>query len=280
MMLLIALGDDARPVQTGLAAGLSAWGMSVQNAPPEEDAGTDGFAVVESISLLHIAAEAIVRVFLAHVNRPNCPPLELASLTNFRDFKKQAKAILDDPPGLEVLRDLFRGTVESPEGVSEEEWAEDGEVLRFLLFRAADLLLNHAHVYNSTKHGLAVLPRHSSLRLGAVEDPMGIVIDHSGSSVRYLSRESRAAEGGEAWSEIVQFEFPSINLALASGFTRELEALHSVAAARFRNEKVRVFIQERALIDYVQNVPFGSEYTGLLSLSMKRSFTVNAQDDL
>lgn len=278
IMLLIALRDHAKPVDKGLAIGMSGWGMTAQSHEPLDEDAIDSFAVVESISLKHLAAEALVRAYLAHVNMPACPPLTLASLTNFRDFKRATESILNDPPALDTIRRLFRGLTSKPENVASQDWDDDGEVLSYLLRRAADLILNHSHVYNSTKHGLAVQPRTSAVTIGA-DDPVGPVIDHSGSSIRYLSKGRRDADGLDPWSEIIQFEFPSINLTLASAFTDALEALHDIAAARFNKQSVQISLRPKSLVDQLQSGPFtGARSGGLLTLSMKRTFAVHPEN--
>lgn len=275
--LLVALGDANAALHPALLAGVRAWDMGVELGVPMDDEEIDGFAVVESISIMYLTAEAFLRLYFAHVEPDPCPPLKLSSLTSYAKFKQMVGGLLTDPPSNEVLRAVFRGRRNAPAGVPEEAWEEDADVLRFLLTRAAQLLAQEANVYNSTKHGLAVQPRRSGFRLGSDEDPNGVIIDHDGSSIRFLSKVPGTQVGVQKWRETIQFAFPSVNLAVASALTDEIDAIHEVAKARLTGEQVSLSIRSRALIDHLRAVPFASSYTGLLSLTMHRDFAVTTE---
>lgn len=272
--LLIALGDADAALHPALLTGVRARDMRAKFDVSPDAEETDEFAVVESISIMYLAAEAFLRLYFAHVEQDPCPPLKLSSLTSYAKFKQLTAGLLASPPSDELLRGVFRGRLDAPEGVPEEAWIEDADALRFLLNRAAELLAREANVYNSTKHGLAVQPRKSGLRPGSEEDPNGVIIDHHGSSIRFLSKVPGTKEGVQQWRETIQFAFPSINLALASAFADEIDAIHAVAKARLTGEEGAVTIRRRELIDRLRAVPFATKYTGLLSLGMQRDFEV------
>src|SRR5690606_24434190 len=79
--LLVALGDADAALHPALVAGVRAWDMGVQLEVPLDDDEIDGFAVVESISIMYLAAEALLRLYFSHVKPDSCPPLKLSSLT-------------------------------------------------------------------------------------------------------------------------------------------------------------------------------------------------------
>ena len=272
--LLIAFGDQRAPVHQALSDGVCAWDMRASlDAAPDDDE-TDGFAVVESISIMYLAAESLLRLYFAHVDGDSCPPLQLSSLTSYAKFKQMVGVLLTNPPSIETLRGVFRGMLNAPAAVSEELWAEDAEVLQFLVRRAAELLARESNVYNATKHGLAVQPRKSGLRLGSEEDPRGVIIDHHGSSIRFLNKMPSTERDIQQWRETIQFAFPSINLAIASAFADEIDAVHAVAKSRLLGGEGSVPIHPGALIDHLRKVPFEANYTGLLSMAMNRDFQV------
>ncbi len=276
--LLIAFGDARAPLHEALTEGVEAWNMRAQSgATPDQDE-TDGFAVVESMSIMYLAAEALLRLYFAHADGNSCPPLRLSGLTSYAKFKQNAGALITDPPSLELLRLVFRGGPDAPPDVSDEMWAGDADVLRFLVHRAAELMANEANVYNATKHGLAVQPRKSGMRLGSEHDPAGVIIDHHGSSIRFLSKMPNSGGATQHWRETVQFAFPSHNLALAYAFADEIDAIHTVAKGRLLGQEGAIAIHPRALLDYFRAVPFGSEYTGLLSMAMNRDFQVRVSN--
>lgn len=272
--MLIALGDARAPIHQSISEGVRAWDMSAQSDATPDDDETDGFAVVESLSIMYLAAEALLRLYFAHADGDSCPPLQLSSLTSYAKFKQRAGAVLTDPPSIESLRRVFRGMLDAPPDVSDERWVEDAEVLQFLMHRAAELMARESNVYNATKHGLAVQPRKSGMRLGSEEDPHGVIIDHHGSSIRFLNKMPSAEHGIQHWRETIQFAFPSINLAVASAFADEIDAIHTVAKGRLLGEAGSIPVHRRALLDHIRAVPFGSNYTGLLTMAMNRDFQV------
>lgn len=270
--LLVTLGDARGPAHQAVSEGVAAWDLRAHfNATPDEDE-TDEFAVVESISIMYLVAEALIRLFFAHVDGNSCPPLQLSSLTNYAKFKQKTAGLLSDPPDIESLRRVFRGMCGPPSEVTDDVWAEDAEVLQFLVRRAAELLVKESNVYNATKHGLAVQPRKSAMKIGSETDPLGVIVDHHGSSVRYLNKVPGQDVGIQHWRETIQFTFPSINLATATAFADEIDAIHAVAKCRLLDEEGSISIRRRSLIEYIQRVPFGTNYTGLLSLAMNRDF--------
>jgi len=272
--LLIAFSDARAPIHEALSDGVEAWNLRAHSgAAPDQDE-IDGFAVVESMSIMYLAAEALLRLYFAHADGNSCPPLRLSGLTSYAKFKQHAAALISEPPSLESLRRVFRGGVDAPPDVSDEAWEEDADVLLFLLRRAAELMANEANVYNASKHGLAVQPRKSGMRVGSEDHPAGVIIDHHGSSIRFLNKLPGSGGDTQHWRETVQFAFPSHNLALAYAFADEIDAIHTVAKGRLLGQEGALAIHPRVLLEYLRAVPFGSEYSGLLSMAMNRDFQV------
>lgn len=274
--LLVAFGDETAPVHQAVRTGIRAWEIGASHDADVDADEIDGFAVVESISILYLAAEAMLRLYFAHAEMTDCPPLRLSSLTVYSRFKKRVDALITNPPSTEELRTVFRGTLTPPADVPPEVWEEDGAVLAFLVRRAAELLVREANVYNATKHGLAVQARKSAIRLGSEDGPGGVILDHDGSSIRFLSRVGSDGNGLEDWRETVQFAFPSTNLTLAASFADEIDAVHAVARGRLFGDGVSYQLHRRALIDQILKVPFKSNYTGILNMAMNREFQVRS----
>jgi hypothetical protein len=55
------------------------------------------YVTIESQVLLHHAAEALIRLFLAHVGNPPCPWFELSAETDFGNFKRRVQDQLVKP---------------------------------------------------------------------------------------------------------------------------------------------------------------------------------------
>jgi hypothetical protein len=92
---------------------------------PTTREGVRNFASVESQVLFHHASEALLRLCLAHVVRPPCPWLEVAS-ERPQAFKKHVTSKVIDPPASSPHDDVvyvFLGGPASETGIDEDRWA-------------------------------------------------------------------------------------------------------------------------------------------------------------
>ena len=64
-------------------------------APPTDDV-RDSYIATEAIMIFHHAAEMLLRLFYAHVEKADCPWLGMTSSTNFTEFKNKVARSRDD----------------------------------------------------------------------------------------------------------------------------------------------------------------------------------------
>jgi len=245
--LLVMLGAESA-VDELFKAGLHYKDFTAKDAPEEagagegSDAGRDQYAAVEAVVLLHHVAESMMRLYLAHANRNPFPWLEVAKLTDFREFKKRIAELsrsLDDDGVMADALEVFSyaATPDFVEGEGTEEgWNDHASALRSLLRIAIATLLDEAHVYNATKHGMAVLSSELSISLSAPDEPE-LGVNSGGQSLQFL--ETVIAEDGQSrWSRTTVWVDVTKNLALIHLMTKMMESLWKSARAHYGVESL------------------------------------------
>jgi len=231
-MLLLAAGAPDE-VQRLLEAGVRYDGLVTMELGRSSDVRDDlhvAYLITESQALLHHVSEALLRLFLAHARPSPCPWKELASLRNFATFREEVAALgaYTWPEDLTAaVPRVFLGGAEPPKS----EGGEDpvATVTR-LIKHLADRLLTDSNLYNSVKHGMAVIgseDAYVTLATDAGEPVMG----SQGPSVAFMESEvtgdERVWKVTRRWLSIRQAIWLS-QLALM-----EIDALWAIARARY-----------------------------------------------
>jgi hypothetical protein len=102
--------------------------------------------------VLHQTAEAVIRLFLAHADAPECPWLEVAMRTDFAKFKEDVEAWILAPGGEGLVRDavgrVFTGSQSRPHNGG-GDWDQGVDNLVRFIRRFAEIWLSDATAYNS-----------------------------------------------------------------------------------------------------------------------------------
>jgi len=187
LLLLAGRTDDLLGL---LREGVEHAGVTAKvDADAEIDAASMArYVAVESQVLLHSAAEALIRLLLAHAGSPPCPWFEVSSETSFRRFKKRVED--------EVISPRRRGTFEEQVAVvllgrrqpgpddDPKRWKEATENLASFVRVLAERWLKDARLYNAMKHGLAVVPGDAVFQV--LDDDDKAIRLGEGTSVEYL----------------------------------------------------------------------------------------------
>lgn len=248
LSLALALCDPTQPLDRVFESGVSYAGASA-TSPAGTSEELEGYATVEFLSLEHLVAETLLRQYLAHVDQPFCPALEMARLTSFRVFKDLVRNeilnVAPDDRWLGKLRVVFRGSTSRRDfaDVSEDVWASDGEYLSTLLKSGADIVINGARAYNSYKHGLGIQTSRPYLKIGKPGSYEEVLLEHTGPAVSYLHRE-RTALGDPEWVRSTAFVSLEVSIGRTVLFLEELDSLWSVARGTYLAENVKVTFQQ------------------------------------
>jgi hypothetical protein len=146
------------------------------------------YVTVDSQVLLHHVAEALIRLFLAHVGSPPCPWFELSAETDFGRFKQRVKDQLVKPRRRGALEEeaafvlLGRRSPRPDEDAA--RWNDATENLARFLRVFAGRWLKDSHAFNAMKHGLAVIPGDALFQI--VDDEGTAIGLGEGTSVEFL----------------------------------------------------------------------------------------------
>lgn len=203
----------------------------------EEKEDRERFVLAESAALVAHAGETLLRIYLAHEGRPECPWLEMARDRTPGEFKRrvgdrfpvEGETESDDDLGrvTEVFFGAARREALTPTP-PEPDWIAGAKNLEaFLRHFARDFL--DPDLYNTLKHGFAVLPGDSMMEFGEG------VLKAEGPAIEYLSRR-RGKAGTPRWFATTRWMDPESNLAFTFLASRLIESLWAVARARYLGE--------------------------------------------
>jgi hypothetical protein len=231
----------------------------------EADADRDGdadskaelaFLTTESQVLLHHAAEALIRLFLAHAKLPACPWIECARLVDFRKFHAKMEMLTKtlDQDARDDFGNVFIG---EPEAALNEDKRSGLEASIKLVQVLARRLTADKKIYNAAKHGMTVFP---SQAYAAVKSEEGaVVVEGSGASIAHMEFERR--DGGIAWYEKTTWVSIQQAMWLTELAVGQIDLLWGVAKARYLNETpagLRVITVEAIDAAFEQMRPSGA----------------------
>ncbi|WP_104131611.1 hypothetical protein [Cryobacterium sp. M91] len=227
----------------------------------------DEYLVLESTVLLHHACEAMLRLYLAHAYRAECPWLNLSSTTSPRDFKLKVKELgreLDDPSRVADVLEVFSYTPNSEgfDGINEEAWESHTKGLVRLLRHAIEEITGNANAYNAAKHGLAVMATELGVKFGA--DGENPLIDHQGPTINYLEMAGNTDD--RHWRLNSTWVDPMVNMGVGFLVMAQIKSLWTVARAHRKIDEPQIF--HPISIDKVEavlelNAKIGFNLTGL-----------------
>jgi hypothetical protein len=238
LLVLVCRADD---VAAAIRGGISYAGVTVVYDMEEEDdsEGDEEFlrryATAESQVLLHQTAEALIRLFLAHADTPDCPWLEVALRTDFARFKRDVEGWILAPGREALLRDAVARVFTGQQSIPTDagiEWDRGVENLVRFVRRFAEIWLTDAPLYNSLKHGLAVIPSAAMLLIDS--HVMG-----DGASLASLEYDWRPGDVRD-WSLVTRWIDLQESLALIEVGQQMIGVLWSIARARYANGSTEV----------------------------------------
>ena len=226
LVLIAARGDDVRDL---MSEGVELGRLRLALGPAPTRGAHASYVTTEAQGVFHHAAEALLRLFLAHRDLPPCPWLEVARLTSFGPFKAKVEELAGpdwSPESLDALLPVFLGHVDASEG----DLLEAQAVLQQFLQLVSRHYLDGSRMYNAIKHGFAVQSAHHRVTVGDTDgsDPF---FEAAGETVTYL--EQTSDDLGRHWKLTTMMMNAEHALALATFAVTEIEALWTVAQQRY-----------------------------------------------
>ncbi|GAA2476232.1 hypothetical protein [Streptomyces gobitricini] len=225
--LLLLAASKADRLDQLLEEGINYEGITAKSQPTDPDDEDERlhqtFVITEAEVLFHHASEALLRLYFAHMGRPQCPWLEVARLTSFSKFKRHVARLRDHEIPRKQIGQVFLGSM--PDQPT-EEWQTSADAIARLLRIVAQRTLEDAHLYNSSKHGLAVVSGPASL---TISSPAGSSLNASGPSITFLELSTDRGK----WCKTTRWLPAQQSLWLTNLVLVEMRALWNVAKARY-----------------------------------------------
>jgi hypothetical protein len=210
--------------------------LSMPPEDPYDAADAAVYGAIESSNLLHHIAETVMRLYLAHEGRPDCPWLEVARLR--MDLASRLESLqksLGNRETIERILEVFRGHTTAagmdPSGrITDEMWQDYTGGLVRLIDYLCTMLLTDGTMYNATKHGLGVVPSPGGFSLTSPVEG-GFSAASQGPTVAYLKQSTQKGRR-TIWTRVYDPVSVESNVALCQFLVSQLRGLWSVA----RNE--------------------------------------------
>lgn len=193
----------------------------------------------ETVAIVHHASEALLRLYFAHLDHPECPWLGMSTSTDFAKFKERVGNTLEAGLNREDIAVLFLGGSDPADAaieVSQEEFDGTIDALEFLLEDSADRFLSDSFLYNAVKHGLTAidLDDESAQMVCTSHDGTSVPM-HKGPAHVYLHQKlhptAKVSEG--QWFVSIDNPNPERDLTVTYLITQAIDSLWAVARRRY-----------------------------------------------
>jgi len=224
----------------------------VSTPPPE---ARQRYIRMESVMIAHHASEALLRLFLAHVEHPECPWLGMSASTDFRDFKAAVKSMLDNGCEREQIAMVFMGGTSPQDAciqLSDQEFENAIDALDMLLFDCASRCLGDSFLYNAVKHGVtAVAIDDDNAQMAFTGSDGKRITLHKGPVHIYVHRKASPFAGNDApqWCFSMDDANPSRDVAVSVLITKALDSLWAVACRRYKGESGTINYVSKAAVE-------------------------------
>lgn len=201
--------------------------------PPPTSEARQRYIRMESAMIAHHASEALLRLFFAHVEHPECPWLGMSASTDFREYKAKLDAALDNGFDREQIAAVFLGGVSRVDAciqLSDAEFDDAIGGLEMLLIDCANRVLGDSFVYNAVKHGVSAVAVDDDEAQVAWKPLNGEPVTH----VDVHKKASPDAAKNEAhWFLTMEDLNPGRELSVSVLITKALDSLWDVARRRY-----------------------------------------------
>lgn len=198
----------------------------------------DRYLQMEAMMIVHHASEALLRLFFAHVDHPECPWIGMSASTNFNEFKDRVDAELRAGFKTEQIATVFLGGTDPEDAgieLTHEEFDQSVEGVDRLLWDCALRILQDSFLYNGVKHGLTAiaLSDKSSKMTWQVGDQN--VVIHRGALHAFLHRLRfpTAKKNEKQWFYTLADANPQRDLAVTRYIAAAIGSLWAVARRRY-----------------------------------------------
>ncbi|WP_279100757.1 hypothetical protein [Gordonia bronchialis] len=272
---LMALSTDQLAPMLATPRRIGSLGLDPVGPPADEV--RDRYIATEAVMVFHHAAEMLLRMFYAHVEKPDCPWLGMSSSTRFAEFKdKVAKSRERGFNEADIARVFLGGTDPRDASIraTDEEFTASVDGIKLLLGYSAAQFLDESFLYNAAKHGLTTV----RVDTGAMTltNPDGDEVRlHDGSLLIYMHGPSApGVKHGPKHHISMTGSLPDQDLAVATMIYHAVADLWAVARRRYTAQSGKLVLFDRAMVQSCISGPVNASgnvaRTTVIELTKKR----------
>lgn len=193
----------------------------------------------ESVAIVHHASEALLRLYFAHIDHPECPWLGMSTSTDFAKFKARVGETLIEGFNSEDIARLFLGGADPVDaGIEVPQEDFDGTIaaIEVLLQNCAERFLGDSFLYNAVKHGLTAIDLDDeSAKMEWTSHDGKRVPMHRGPAHVYLHQKLHptAKPSDGQWFVSIDNPNPERDLTVTYLITQAIDSLWAVAQRRY-----------------------------------------------
>jgi hypothetical protein len=222
--------------------------------PPPDSEARERYVRMEAVMIANHASEALLRLFFAHVEHPECPWLGMSASTDFGEYKAKVAAKLDNGFDREQIATVFlggTGRVDAVVQLTEDEFEEAIDALDLLLVDAAQRVLGDAFVYNAVKHGISAVAVDDGAKVAWQQLNGEAITLHEGPVHVYLHKKGHpdAAKTEAHWWLTMEDSNPGREMSVSVLITKALDSLWDVARRRYLGESGTINYVSRATVE-------------------------------
>lgn len=221
--------------------------------PPTSDA-RQRYVRMEAVMIANHASEALLRLFFAHVEHPECPWLGMSASTDFGEYKAKVAAKLGNGFDREQIASVFLGGSSRADAVvqlTDDEFEDAIDALDLLLVDAANRVLGDAFVYNAVKHGISAVAVDDGAKVAWQPLNGEAVTLHEGPVHVYLHKKGHpdAAKDEAHWWLTMEDSNPGRETSVTVLITKALDSLWDVARRRYLGESGTINYISKAAVE-------------------------------
>lgn len=213
---------------------------------------------MEAVTIVHHASEALLRLFFAHVDHPECPWLGMATSTSPAKFKQQVAANVEKGFRREDIAEVFLGGRDPEDAgikMGKGKFRETVDAIEILLVHCAERFLGDAFLYNAVKHGLTAIDTAANLNWKGGEGQQLPMLDGFVHGYLHSQRHPNATKAEGQWFLSLADSNPERDLAVTTVITYALDSLWDVARRRYKGTPGEVYCISKATIEVAIYAP-------------------------
>lgn len=213
---------------------------------------------MEAVTIVHHASEALLRLYFAHIDYPECPWLGMSTSTDFAGFKRRVNdARLAGFDHKDIAAIFLGGADPTDAGIKmgKGKFAETVEALEGLLIECANRFLDDSFLYNAVKHGMTAIDTDAKMKWVGGNGEQITMLDGFVHGYLHKKLHPMATQKDGSWFLSLADSNPERDLAVTTVITYALDSLWDVARRRYMGVPGQVYCISKATVDVAVYAP-------------------------